>query len=162
MAAGKTTVGRLLARRLHYRFVDLDDVIEEREGASVEAIFETRGEEGFRRAEARALAEVSEKDDIVLAAGGGVVERPENRSLLREKWWVVFLDVPFETALERIQESPQIRPLARHGAGYLRELFERRASLYREVASHVIDVGDKKPEVVVSEIEAALAGKRHG
>jgi shikimate kinase len=139
MGAGKTTVGRQLARRLGRRFLDSDHEIVERTGVPIPTIFEIEGEDGFRRREAQTIEELTRCSDIVLATGGGVVLDPENRRLLHETGWVVYLDVPPVLLYERTRHDrnrPLLHvddPLAR-----LEELHAQRSPLYRETAHIVV------------------------
>ena len=105
MGAGKSTVGRLVAERLGRPFADTDAVIEEREGLSVSALFEARGEEGFRLAEHAALEWLASETPHVIATGGGVVLRPDNQALLRRAGTVVYLSVTPEEALARLGDA---------------------------------------------------------
>lgn len=140
MGAGKTTVGRQLAKRLARPFFDSDHEIVERTGVPIPTIFEIEGEDGFRRREAQTIQELSESDSIVLATGGGVVLNPENRRLLHDTGWVVYLNVPPRLLYERTRHDrnrPLLNvpdPLAR-----LEELHAARDPLYRETAHLVID-----------------------
>ena len=94
MGAGKTTVGRQLAKRLVRPFLDSDHEIVARTGVPIPTIFEIEGEDGFRRREAQTIHELTESDNLVMATGGGVVINPENRQRLHDTGWVVYLDVP--------------------------------------------------------------------
>lgn len=142
MGAGKTTVGRQLAKRLSRPFFDSDHEIVERTGVPIPTIFEIEGEEGFRRREAQTIRELTEADSIVLATGGGVVINPENRQRLHETGWVVYLNVPPVLLYERTRHDrnrPLLHvadPLAR-----LEELYAVRDPLYREAAHLVVDGG---------------------
>lgn len=142
MGAGKTTVGKQLARRLHRPFYDSDHEIVERTGVPIPTIFEIEGEPGFRRRESQTIAELSVMPEIVMATGGGVVLDPENRQCLRETGWVVYLNVPpfylyQRTRNDRNRPLLQVNdPLAR-----LEELHAARDPLYRETAHLVIDGG---------------------
>jgi shikimate kinase len=142
MGAGKTTVGKQLARRLHRPFYDSDHEIVERTGVPIPTIFEIEGEPGFRRREAQTIGELTALPAIVMATGGGVVLDPENRRCLRETGWVVYLNVPpfhlyQRTRNDRNRPLLQVdNPLAR-----LEELHAARDPLYRETAHLVIDGG---------------------
>ena len=142
MGAGKTTVGRSLARRLSLDFVDSDREIEARTGVSIPTIFEIEGEEGFRKREATVIGDLSRLSGQVVATGGGVVLRPENRAHIKASGYVVYLNVPPQILWERTRHDrnrPLLRvadPLAR-----LNELFTLRDPYYREVADLVVDGG---------------------
>lgn len=157
MGAGKSTVGRLLARRLGKRFVDTDHEIEKRNGVTIPVIFEIEGEEGFRRREQEVLADLALEQDQVLSTGGGIVLRPENRQVLRQGGFVVYLSARPELLAERTRHDksrPLLNvadPLAR-----LRELYIVRDPLYREVAHAEVETGRGAPQQVVQAIVAAL------
>jgi len=140
MGAGKTTIGRQLARRLGRRFYDSDHEIVARTGVPIPTIFEIEGEEGFRRRESQTIAELTATSGIVLATGGGVVLNPENRRLLHETGWVVYLNVPPGKLYERTRHDRN-RPLLRveDPLGKLEELHALRDPLYREAAHLVVD-----------------------
>ncbi len=141
MGAGKTTLGRLLAKRLEKIFVDSDHEIEARTGVGIPTIFEIEGEEGFRRREAQVIAELATRRGQVLATGGGVVIRPENRAQLKANGYVVYLHALPETLYERLRND-RSRPLLQTAdpLGKLRALYAERDPLYRETADLVMDV----------------------
>ncbi len=153
MGAGKTTIGRQLARRLGRRFLDSDHEIEARTGVSIPTIFEIEGEDGFRRREAHTIGELIEESGIVLATGGGVVLNPDNRSALRESGWVVYLDVPPEMLFERTRNDRN-RPLLRveDPLRRLRELYAQRDPLYRETAHFIVEGARMPASNVVSHV----------
>lgn len=140
MGAGKTTVGRQLARRLGRQFIDSDHEIVARTGVAIPTIFEIEGEDGFRRREAQTIEELTELRGIVMATGGGVVLNPENRRRLHDTGWVVYLNVPPAMLYERTRHDrnrPLLQvadPLAR-----LETLHAERDPLYREVAHFVVE-----------------------
>jgi shikimate kinase len=142
MGAGKTTVGRLLARRMRLRFYDSDHEIERRCGVKIPVIFEIEGEAGFRAREQQAIAELTELHGIVLATGGGAVVAEENRQRLAANGTVVYLSARPEDLFERVRQDRN-RPLLA-GAdplGRLRELHAQRDPLYRSLADLVVETG---------------------
>jgi shikimate kinase len=142
MGAGKTTVGRQLAKRLARPFFDSDHEIVERTGVPIPTIFEIEGEEGFRRREAQTIHELTDAANIVMATGGGVVLHPENRRRLHDTGWVVYLNVPPALLYERTRHDRN-RPLL-HVAdplAKLEELHAIRDPLYRDTAHIVVDGG---------------------
>ena len=154
MGSGKSTVGRLLARRLGYRFVDVDALIEEREGRSIREIFAAEGEEAFRRLESRALRELAAAQAIVAAAGGGAPIRPENRLFFTESARTFYLEVSFDEFLERTGADPA-RPLLERGTEELRKLYENRRPIYESLGRPVSTAG-RSPAAVVEEILSLL------
>lgn len=140
MGAGKTTVGRQLARRLGRHFYDSDHEIVERTGVLIPTIFEIEGEEGFRRREAQTIAELSDIDNIVLATGGGAVLNPENRKILHDTGWCVYLNVPPVLLYERTKHDRN-RPLLQveDPLAKLEELYTARDPLYRDAAHFVVE-----------------------
>lgn len=140
MGAGKTTVGKALARRLGWQFIDSDHEIEVRTGVSIPTIFEIEGEAGFRARETQVLRELTSLRNVVLATGGGIVLAAENREQLRNNGLVAFLDVPPAQLYERTRHDRK-RPLLQVADPLqrLRDLYVERLPLYREVADVVID-----------------------
>jgi len=153
MGAGKSTVGRILARRLGKRFVDTDHEIEKRNGVTIPVIFEIEGEEGFRRREQELLADLAQEKDLVLSTGGGIVLKPENREVLRNHGFVVYLNARPELLADRTKHD-RTRPLlnVEDPLTRLRELHAVRDPLYREVAHAVVETGRGAPQQVVQAI----------
>ena len=149
MGAGKTTVGRLLARRLKLRFVDSDHEIESRCGVKIPLIFEIEGEAGFRSREAQAITELTALEGIVLATGGGAVLAAPNREMLAAHGIVVYLRARPEDLYERVRHDrnrPLLAtsdPLAR-----LRAIYVERDPLYCEVAHVVVETGVQSIQVL--------------
>lgn len=153
MGAGKSTIGRLLARELGYRFVDSDRLIEERCGANIPWIFDVEGEEGFRQREAAILAELAEQEELVLATGGGAVLKPESRTSLKQGALVVYLKTSIEQQVERTRRDRN-RPLLQNDdpEAVLRNLFSVRDPLYSELADVVMFTDRKSPRLVVRQL----------
>ena len=156
MGSGKSTAGPLLAARLGWRFLDLDDAIEAEAGCSITEIFARHGEAAFRDREHAVMARLMEGEDLVLALGGGAIEREQNRALLLSSpgTLLIHLEVELATTLARCRGTEGSRPLLADQAG-LAARYQRRLPLYR--AAHVSILADAlTPEqVVVAIIEAA-------
>ena len=159
MGAGKSTIGRLLARKLQFTFIDSDREIEERTGADIPWIFDVEGESGFRDREERVIEELTRRDGIVLATGGGVVIRQSNRSALADRGTVVYLHVSLEEQISRTARD-RGRPLLQGDdpAGTLRRLMAERDPLYREIASHVVATTGLPARVVAQNLARLLRG----
>lgn len=140
MGAGKTTLGRLLARNLDYDFYDSDRVIEERTGVDIPTIFDYEGESGFREREKNILEELSLLDHVVLATGGGAILLAENRALLSRRGFIVYLKVSIRQQLLRTSRD-QSRPLLQteNPKQRLQLLAEQRNPLYESIADFTID-----------------------
>jgi shikimate kinase/3-dehydroquinate synthase len=142
MGAGKTTIGRMLARKLGLRFVDSDHEIEARTGASIPWIFEIEGEASFRRREADVIRDLCAQDGIVLATGGGAVLHPDSRALLQSRGTVVYLRATISSILHRTSHDKN-RPLLQTAdpRKKLEELLAQREPLYSAMAHIVVDTG---------------------
>jgi len=153
--AGKSTLGRQLARRLGKTFVDADAELERNLGVTIATIFEIEGEASFRDREEAALAELATRANIVLATGGGVVIRAANRERLKANGTVVYLHAPPETLRERTRRSRH-RPLLNTAdpATRLVELYVTRDPLYREVADCVVESGRDEIAQFARQLEA--------
>lgn len=161
MGAGKTSVGRVLAKRLNKVFYDSDHVIEERTGVKIPVIFEIEGEPGFRHRESCVLEELTALDDIVLATGGGAVLAQKNRERLRAGGTVVYLRASVKDLLNRTRHDKN-RPLLQTAdpRARLDELYEMRDPLYREVAHVTIDTGSQSLATLVNRLHHALEARR--
>lgn len=153
MGAGKTTVGKCLARQLGKTFVDSDDEIQRRTGVSIPHIFEVEGEEGFRRREACAIHDLMQRDDLILATGGGAVIAPENRVEMRNNGIVIYLKGSVYELWQRTRHDRN-RPLLQTAdpRAKLQELLIQRDPLYTEVADLVIHTGRQGVQTLVAEL----------
>ena len=158
MGAGKTTIGRLLARRLDMTFIDSDHEIEARTGATIPWIFEIEGEASFRRREADVIRELTAGSGIVLATGGGAVLDPASRALLAERGTVIYLRASVSSILQRTAHDKN-RPLLQTAdpRKKLEDLTAQREPLYREIADMVIDTGRPNVQSMVQTILDQLA-----
>lgn len=165
MGAGKTTVGKLLAGKLGWRYVDSDDEVEELTGHTVKELFESGGEQAFRPVESKALAAaLDDEGPAVVSVAGGAVLDPANRALLRSAGTVVWLRAHPETLLDRVRAEADAaargvrgaqdhRPLLdRDPGGTLTRLDRERRPIYREVADLVVDVDGLAPGVVADRV----------
>lgn len=157
MGAGKSTIGRLLAKELHLPFKDSDKEIEVRTGADIPWIFDVEGEQGFREREQAVIGDLCREDGLVLATGGGAILREANRAALRAGGRVVYLHTSVEQQLERTARDRN-RPLLRtaNPEQVLRELLAIRDPLYREIADIVIETDQRPPRTVVLEVLGRL------
>ena len=153
MGAGKTTIGKALARSLGKAFIDCDHEIERRTGVKVSVIFEIEGEQGFRNSESQVLAELALKDDLVLATGGGAVLDPDNRARLAAHGFVIYLRASPRDLWLRTRHDHS-RPLLQtpDPVGRLEELHRMRDPLYSEVADLVVDSGRQRASMLVARI----------
>ena len=157
MGAGKSTIGKYLAQHLKLRFADTDAEIEARTGADIPWIFDVEGEAGFREREQQVVEEMTLWDDVVLATGGGVVIRPENRQALAGRGYVVYLYATVEEQVRRTRRDRR-RPLLQKGdpEGVLRSLMAEREPLYREIADHIIETDGCSPRTVAQRLMGEL------
>ena len=158
MGSGKTSVGRRLARVLKRDFFDSDFEIVARTGVAIDHIFDVEGEEGFRQRESSMLKELCDISNIVIATGGGIVIKPENRELLKNSSFVVYLASNVEQLVMRTARSKS-RPLLERSSNReqtIRDILEVREPLYQEVADVVIDTTGKKLYAIINEIKKAI------
>jgi shikimate kinase len=157
MGSGKSTVGRRLAHALGRAFVDADKEIESRCGVPVATIFELEGEDGFRRREAALIEELTHRPGLVLATGGGAVLRDDNRRVLHDRGFVVYLCATEQELWLRLRHD-RVRPLLRTPDPRRRigELVAARDPLYRDCAHLVVHTGRQPVERLVGEVIAAL------
>jgi len=153
MGAGKSAVGRQLARTLHLSFMDSDDEIESRTGVDIPFIFEKEGEAGFRKREIAAIDDLTKIDGVVLATGGGAIVDPESRSRLGGRGFVVYLYTSVDQQVARTSKG-RARPMLENGdrREILESLLLERDPLYREIADLVVETDGRKVHSVASEI----------
>ncbi|KKD61459.1 shikimate kinase [Grimontia sp. AD028] len=153
MGAGKSTIGRHLAQQLHMEFFDSDTVIEERTGADIAWVFDVEGEEGFRVREENVINDLTEKQGIVLATGGGSIKSRESRNRLSARGIVVYLETTIEKQLARTQRDKK-RPLLQteQPREVLEALAGERNPLYEEIADYVVRTDDQSAKVVANQI----------
>jgi shikimate kinase len=156
MGSGKTTVGRKLAMQLNVSFIDLDSEIVRITGWSIPEIFSTYGEDTFRKYEYQVLCDISsDGKTCVLATGGGIITQEATRTILNEKYYVVYLDVSLDTALERIRKDGSTRPLANETSDMvvrLKNLLQRRRPFYESVADFSYKIQSQGIQQIVSDI----------
>ncbi len=157
MGVGKSTIGRLIAQATQRQFKDTDQEIEERCGADIPWIFDIEGEEGFRNREASVLRDLIEEPGLVLATGGGIVTRPENRELLKQNGNVVYLTASIEQLVKRTRKDRK-RPLLQvhDPRAKIVELIKARGHWYEECAQAKVITDHKSPKTVAETILSLL------
>lgn len=157
MGAGKTTIGRLLAKHLHKTFYDTDHEIERRTGVNIPLIFEVEGETGFRKREISIIEELSHKSNIVMATGGGAILSEENRNNLKQHGTVIYLKANVHELWQRTRNDKN-RPLLQTVDPHekLKQLFAERDPLYTEVATFVIETEGESVGSIVHRIEQLI------
>jgi shikimate kinase len=157
MGAGKSTIGRHLARRLNLTFYDSDKVVEERTGVSIPTIFAVEGEAGFREREEQVIAELTALPNTLIATGGGSVLRESNREHIKAGGTVIYLRASAEQLFQRIRHD-KTRPLMQtaNPMQTLRDLLKAREPLYMEVADLIMPTGKQKVNVILRDIHAKL------
>jgi shikimate kinase len=154
MGAGKTTIGKQLAQLLHLEFIDTDQEIESRTGAAIDWIFDIEGEAGFRVREKEIIEELSQRQGIVLATGGGAVVEVENRNFLAGRGIVVYLETSIEQQLERTRKDKR-RPLLQNNndpEATLVALHKERDAQYREIADVIVATNENSIKSVANKI----------
>lgn len=157
MGAGKTTIGRQLAKKLSAKFHDSDHEVEKRTGADIPWIFEIEGEAGFRKRESQIVSELVQQDNIVLSTGGGVVLNPENRKVLKENGYIIYLQSSPEKLYMRTAGDKR-RPLLQ-GDGKLdqiKRILKEREPLYEDLANEVINTDKLTVKQIVNKILGIL------
>ena len=161
MGAGKSTIGRLLARELGLPFYDSDHEVEERAGANIPWIFDVEGEDGFRQREIQVIRSLCQEKGVVLATGGGAVTQEENRRHLGTNGFVVYLKASVATQLERTAKDKK-RPLLQRPdrQAVLETLLAKREPLYTGIADLVLDTEQHTPKSLIHEITQAVERSR--
>jgi len=157
MGAGKTTVGRALARKLNKRFIDSDHEIETRTGVSIPLIFEIEGEASFRQRESEVIRDLTAQSDIVLATGGGAILKPENRAYLKSRGTVIYLRASINSILQRTSHDKN-RPLLQTAdpRQRLEQLAREREPFYLDIADFVVETGRPNVQSLVQTIVTQL------
>lgn len=157
MGAGKTTIGKLLAKHLGKDFYDTDVEIEKRTGVKIPVIFDLEGEAGFRRRETEVIAALSELDNIVMATGGGAVIAPKNQQLLTNNGMVIYLRANVNDLWHRTRNDKH-RPLLQNVDIHakLEQLFAERNPIYTQIATHIVDTGNQPVSAIIAKIELII------
>ncbi|HZV07057.1 MAG TPA: shikimate kinase [Gemmataceae bacterium] len=154
--SGKSTVARLLAHEIGWDWLDADEVLEKRYGQSIRAIFAAEGEAGFRDKEAVVLGELCRLDRCIIATGGGIVLRENNRALLRASGRIVWLKADVDTLWQRVQAdgatADRRPPLTVGGREEMEEILRLREPLYRQCADLIVETTGRAPAAIVAEI----------
>jgi shikimate kinase len=153
MGSGKTSTGKILAERLNFLFIDLDNIIELSMNMPISEIFEKHGEEYFRNTETNSIKKIYFNKNCVFACGGGVIVRHENTEIIKKNSTVIFLHVSPAIAFERLKNSDN-RPLLKAPNRFevINELIKKRDFLYRSIADFTVDTDIKNPKETAEEI----------
>jgi shikimate kinase len=149
---GKSTIGKLIGKELNLNFFDMDKYIEEMTSKTIPQLFE-QGEDYFRDFETLACKKLSEKNNILISSGGGVVKRKENIEILKKESYIIFIDRPLEDLLDDVDISN--RPLLKEGKEKIIKLYEERYELYKSSADKIVK-NDKDIRDTVNEIKELL------
>lgn len=157
MAVGKTTIGKLLAQKLGYSFIDMDDEIEKQTGTKITTIFQTQGEQAFREIEKKVTKQLAQRDKHIIACGGGAVLNPENVKNLRHNTTLILLTASVNETVNRTKDD-ETRPLlnVKDRENRINELIHARMPRYLEVADFIVDTTDETPENIVNIIVKSL------
>ncbi|MCX7124944.1 MAG: shikimate kinase [Gammaproteobacteria bacterium] len=158
LGAGKTTIGRQLAKKAHFVFYDSDHEIEKQTGVSVATIFEIEGEAGFRIREQNMIAKLTQLDSIVLSSGGGSILKPENRDAFSSRGTVIYLKASLEVQLTRTNQRKGTRPLLNIPDPFKKiiELDQIRSPLYESIANHTYNTDIDSPQEIADKIFEAV------
>jgi shikimate kinase len=158
MGAGKTSIGKILARKLNLELLETDELIQEKAGMSISQIFETAGEITFRELEIEAVKEISQKEHFVIASGGGIVLNSINIERLRQRAIIVYLYASEGEIVNRIKQDKNPRPLIseKNAETDVKELMKLRGPLYRRSADLIINTSNKDIELIAKNIISRL------
>jgi shikimate kinase len=161
MGAGKTTIGRLVAKHLNKTFYDTDHEIEKRTGVNIPLIFELEGEAGFRKREIAIIEELSQMQNIVLATGGGAILMQQNRENLKKNGTIIYLRANVHELWQRTRNDKN-RPLlqTKNSREKLEQLFAERDPHYADVATIIVDTGGQPVSAIVHHIEQLLSNRK--
>ena len=153
MGSGKSTIGNIIARRLHREFQDSDQLIEKRTGVDIARIFDIEGEQGFRDRESNALIELLSQDNRVIATGGGSVMRKENQKLLRQRGYIIFLDTSVNQQMSRLARDKK-RPLLQteNPRKRLEALLHERRPIYLDLADLAVKTDKRAARRLAADI----------
>jgi shikimate kinase len=157
MGAGKTTIGKLLAKQLGKTFFDTDQEIEKRTGVKIPVIFDLEGEQGFRKRETAVIKDLSQQQNIIMATGGGAVIVAENREYLKTNGTVIYLRANVQDLWHRTRNDKH-RPLLQNVdiRVKLEQLFTERNPLYTQTATHIVDTGNQPVAAILAKIDVLL------
>ena len=155
MGVGKTSVGKMLAKRLNFNLIDTDYEIEKLSSETIPNIFDIYGEDYFRKLENNILKKVLKENNVVISTGGGIITNKENYNILKNQENVIFLDASVETIINHLENETNKRPLLNNSknlSSKIEELLSTRYKKYTDVSDIIIDVNDKNIEEVISQI----------
>ncbi|HQC60428.1 MAG TPA: shikimate kinase [Bacteroidales bacterium] len=154
--AGKTTIGKLLAQKINYEFIDLDDQIEKKVNKSISQIFTDRGEEFFRQLETNTLAELINNDKIVISTGGGIIKNEKNREILKNNFFNIFLNVSIDEALERLQQNENRPLLLGNPKDKWQKLYNERLLFYYQTADYIVNADKINVNLIYEDIKEII------
>lgn len=154
--AGKTTVGKLLAEKINYEFIDLDDQIEKKENKSILQIFADEGEEFFRQLETTMLSELINFDKIVISTGGGIIKNEKNREFLKNNFFNIFMNVSIDEALKRLQQNENRPLLLGNHKDKWQNLYDERLLLYYQTADYIVNADKNNVDLIYEDIKEII------